>query len=253
VDDTLPEVRYARSGDVHIAYQVLGEGEIDLVFVMGWLTNLETYWELPGYRRFMQRLAGFTRLILFDKRGMGLSDRTVMGTLLNTNSTWACSDVIGASSCTIVCGAPQGLTGYSFGKCINTFQNFLDGTPCDSGGKCYGGQCQGSSVGGWIRDHKTLVIGLAAGVGSLIVLVILFSLVNRCRMARARRRMAKNRPTPVMGRYAGQVPGRGPPRGPPPGPPMNQWYGYNNNGYPNGGYNAGYANVPPPGPPPRYA
>jgi pimeloyl-ACP methyl ester carboxylesterase len=81
VDDTLPEVRYARSGDVHIAYQVLGEGEIDLVFVMGWLTNLETYWELPGYRRFMQRLAGFTRLILFDKRGMGLSDHTPIGTL----------------------------------------------------------------------------------------------------------------------------------------------------------------------------
>ncbi len=81
MDDTLPEVRYARSGEVHIAYQVLGEGDVDLVFVMGWLTNLETYWELPGYRRFMQRLAGFTRLILFDKRGMGLSDRTMAGTL----------------------------------------------------------------------------------------------------------------------------------------------------------------------------
>jgi pimeloyl-ACP methyl ester carboxylesterase len=81
VDDALPEVRYARSGDVQIAYQVLGEGDVDLVFVMGWLTNLETYWELPGYRRFMQRLAGFTRLILFDKRGMGLSDRTLAGTL----------------------------------------------------------------------------------------------------------------------------------------------------------------------------
>jgi pimeloyl-ACP methyl ester carboxylesterase len=81
MDDALPEIRYARSGDVHIAYQVLGEGDVDLVFVMGWLTNLETYWELPGYRRFMQRLAGFTRLVLFDKRGMGLSDRTVMGTL----------------------------------------------------------------------------------------------------------------------------------------------------------------------------
>jgi pimeloyl-ACP methyl ester carboxylesterase len=81
VDDTLPEVRYARSDDVQIAYQVLGEGDIDLVFVMGWITNLETYWELPAYRRFMQRLAGFTRLILFDKRGMGLSDRTLVGTL----------------------------------------------------------------------------------------------------------------------------------------------------------------------------
>jgi pimeloyl-ACP methyl ester carboxylesterase len=81
MDDALPEIRYARSDDVQIAYQVLGEGEIDLVFVMGWLTNLETYWELPAYRRFMQRLSGFTRLILFDKRGMGLSDRTLMGTL----------------------------------------------------------------------------------------------------------------------------------------------------------------------------
>jgi len=81
LDDALPEVRYARSGDVHIAYQVLGEGDVDLVFVMGWLTNLETYWELPGYRHFMQRLAGFTRLILFDKRGMGLSDHTAIGTL----------------------------------------------------------------------------------------------------------------------------------------------------------------------------
>ena len=81
MDDSFPEVRYARSGDVQIAYQVLGEGDVDLVFVMGWLTNLETYWELPGYRRFMQRLAGFTRLILFDKRGMGLSDRTLAGTL----------------------------------------------------------------------------------------------------------------------------------------------------------------------------
>jgi len=81
VDDALPEVRYARSDDVHIAYQVLGEGDVDLVLVMGWLTNLETYWEEPNYRRFVQRLAGFTRLILFDKRGMGLSDRTLVGTL----------------------------------------------------------------------------------------------------------------------------------------------------------------------------
>jgi pimeloyl-ACP methyl ester carboxylesterase len=81
MDDTFPEVRYARSGDVQIAYQVLGSGSIDLVLVMGWLTNLEVYWEELSYRRFVQRLAGFTRLILFDKRGMGLSDRTMIGTL----------------------------------------------------------------------------------------------------------------------------------------------------------------------------
>jgi pimeloyl-ACP methyl ester carboxylesterase len=81
MDDAFPEVRYAQSGDVHIAYQVLGSGDVDLVYVMGWLTNLETYWDEPSYRRFMQRLAGFTRLILFDKRGMGLSDHTAVGTL----------------------------------------------------------------------------------------------------------------------------------------------------------------------------
>jgi pimeloyl-ACP methyl ester carboxylesterase len=81
VADALPEVRYARSGDVEIAYMVLGSGPLDLVLVMGWLTNLEVYWEEPSYRRFVQRLAGFTRLILFDKRGMGLSDRTTIGTL----------------------------------------------------------------------------------------------------------------------------------------------------------------------------
>jgi pimeloyl-ACP methyl ester carboxylesterase len=81
VDDSFPEIRYARSGDVDIAYQVFGEGEIDLVIVMGWLTNLETYWQEPHYRRFVQRLAGFTRLIVFDKRGMGLSDHTKVGNL----------------------------------------------------------------------------------------------------------------------------------------------------------------------------
>ena len=81
MDDEFPEVRYARSGEVHIAYQVLGSGDVDLVFVMGWLTNLQTYWEEASYRRFMLRLAGFTRLILFDKRGMGLSDHIALGTL----------------------------------------------------------------------------------------------------------------------------------------------------------------------------
>ena len=81
LDDSLPEVRYARSGDVDVAYMVLGSGVVDLVLVMGWLTHLEVYWEEPSYRRFVQRLAGFTRLILFDKRGMGLSDRTTVGTL----------------------------------------------------------------------------------------------------------------------------------------------------------------------------
>ncbi len=79
--DPLRDVRYTRSGEVDIAYATLGSGPVDLVLVMGWLTHLEVYWDEPSYRRFVERLAGFTRLILFDKRGMGLSDRTALGTL----------------------------------------------------------------------------------------------------------------------------------------------------------------------------
>ena len=71
----LPETRYARSGDLRIAYQVTGQGPIDLVFVPGFLSNLEVHWEEPGYAHLMRRLAAFARLIHFDKRGTGLSDR----------------------------------------------------------------------------------------------------------------------------------------------------------------------------------
>lgn len=70
-----PETRYTRSGDVNIAYQVLGDGPVDLVFVMGWVSHLEYFWAEPSFARFLQRLASFSRLILFDKRGTGLSDR----------------------------------------------------------------------------------------------------------------------------------------------------------------------------------
>ncbi|MCL4814726.1 MAG: alpha/beta fold hydrolase [Vicinamibacteraceae bacterium] len=70
-----PETRYALSGDVNIACQVVGEGPVDLVFVMGWVSHLDCFWTSPLFSRFLLRLASFTRLILFDKRGTGLSDR----------------------------------------------------------------------------------------------------------------------------------------------------------------------------------
>jgi class 3 adenylate cyclase len=70
-----PETRYARSEDVNIAYQLVGEGPRDLVYVLGWVSHLELLWEEPSSARFLQRLASFSRLILFDKRGTGLSDR----------------------------------------------------------------------------------------------------------------------------------------------------------------------------------
>ena len=71
----VPETHYARSGDVNIAYQVIGGGPIDLVFVMGWVSHLDYFWTEPSFARFLQRLASFSRLILIDKRGTGLSDR----------------------------------------------------------------------------------------------------------------------------------------------------------------------------------
>ena len=71
----VPPVRYARSGQVNIAYQVVGNGPLDIVFVMGWVSHLEEFWTDPAFARFLTRLAGFSRLIIFDKRGTGLSDR----------------------------------------------------------------------------------------------------------------------------------------------------------------------------------
>ena len=70
-----PETRYAKSSDVHIAYQVLGKGPLDVVFVQGFISNLEVQWEDPGLAHLLNRLARLGRLILFDKRGSGLSDR----------------------------------------------------------------------------------------------------------------------------------------------------------------------------------
>jgi hypothetical protein len=74
-------VRYASGSGFEIAYQVLGNGPHDVVWVAGAVTHLDVMWDHPGYRRFCEQLASFSRLILFDKRGMGLSERTRAGTL----------------------------------------------------------------------------------------------------------------------------------------------------------------------------
>ena len=70
-----PRTHYARSGELHIAYQVVGDAALDLTFIPGWVSNVEECWEQPGLADFLERLASFSRLILFDKRGTGLSDR----------------------------------------------------------------------------------------------------------------------------------------------------------------------------------
>src|SRR5438128_3821179 len=72
-----PETHYAVSGGVHIAYQTVGSGPLDLVFVMGWVTHLDYFWQEPHFARFLRRLASFSRLIMVDKRGKSLSDRAV--------------------------------------------------------------------------------------------------------------------------------------------------------------------------------
>jgi pimeloyl-ACP methyl ester carboxylesterase len=71
----VPEVRFTRSGNVDLAHQVLGDGPLDILVMIGWVSHLEVLWELPECRRFLERLAGMGRVALFDKRGTGLSDR----------------------------------------------------------------------------------------------------------------------------------------------------------------------------------
>ena len=70
----VPETRYARSGDLQIAYQVVGEGPLDVVLIPAYLSNIELFWELPASSRFYERISSFSRLILFERRGSGMSD-----------------------------------------------------------------------------------------------------------------------------------------------------------------------------------
>lgn len=74
-------IRYAQSGDVNIAWQTIGEGPIDIVFVMGWVSHLDWFWKDPSFANFLRGLAQFSRVILFDKRGTGLSDRVPLDRL----------------------------------------------------------------------------------------------------------------------------------------------------------------------------
>src|SRR6266511_5773726 len=79
-----PETHYAKSGDVSIAYQVVGEGPFDLVFVPGFHSHLELRWTVPSFAENLRQLASFSRLILFDKRGTGMSDRVAGAPTLET-------------------------------------------------------------------------------------------------------------------------------------------------------------------------
>ena len=106
-----PETMYARSGDVNIAYQVIGDAPLDLVFVMGWVSHLEYFWREPNFARFLNRLASFSRLILFDKRGTGLSDRVPIDQLptleQRMDDVRAVMDAVGSERAAL-CGVSEG-------------------------------------------------------------------------------------------------------------------------------------------------
>ena len=106
-----PETMYARSGDVNIAYQVIGDAPLDLVFVMGWVSHLEYFWREPSFARFLMRLASFSRLILFDKRGTGLSDRVPIHQLptleQRMDDVRAVMDAVGSERAAL-CGVSEG-------------------------------------------------------------------------------------------------------------------------------------------------
>src|SRR5687767_2383052 len=106
-----PETMYARSGDVNIAYQVIGDAPLDLVFVMGWVSHLEYFWREPSFAKFLLRLASFARLILFDKRGTGLSDRVPINELptleQRMDDVRAVMDAVGSERAAL-CGVSEG-------------------------------------------------------------------------------------------------------------------------------------------------
>jgi class 3 adenylate cyclase len=100
----MTEVAFAQSGEVNIAYRVVGDGPVDLVYVQGAFTHLDVYWELPAFRRYCERLAEFSRLVLFDKRGMGMSDRVPGGTPLDVrmDDIRAVMDAIGSETAAVM-------------------------------------------------------------------------------------------------------------------------------------------------------
>ncbi|KAL9043074.1 MAG: hypothetical protein Q9214_003606, partial [Letrouitia sp. 1 TL-2023] len=121
--------------------------------------------------------------------------KTLMGSYTANNDTYACN----GQDCTLSCASPE----FGMGVCYSMQQNFLDGTSCGGGGKCQNGQCKGSNfgkeVGSWIHDHRNLVIGIACGLGVLVLLAILSCCIQRCR----RPKRVRVRSPPMQQTWAG--------------------------------------------------
>jgi pimeloyl-ACP methyl ester carboxylesterase len=114
----VPSTRYARSGELNIAYQVVGSGPPDLVYIPGWVTNVEVMWEDPNLAGFMRKLSSFSRLVTFDKRGIGLSDPVPVGELPGLNERvddlGAVMDDAGVESATVFAHSEGGTTAIAY-------------------------------------------------------------------------------------------------------------------------------------------
>jgi class 3 adenylate cyclase len=109
----IPTTRYARSGDASIAYQVVGEGPLDLLFLTGWVQQIEQLWEAPAVRRFLERLTSFGRVILYDGRGTGLSERVLVDYTVEQEALDALAvlDAAGSERAAVITYAQGGLAG----------------------------------------------------------------------------------------------------------------------------------------------
>jgi class 3 adenylate cyclase len=115
----IPETHYARAGELHIAYQVFGNGPIDLVFVDQWFSNVDAMWDFPPLARLLNQLATFSRVIVFDKRGTGLSDPIAVDAL-PTIEEWiddirAVLDDVGSERTAILSGVGASIMALVFG------------------------------------------------------------------------------------------------------------------------------------------
>jgi len=109
-----PETRYAKSGDVSVAYAVVGDGPLDVIFVPGFVSHVELVWSLPARAAMFEKLASFSRLIVFDKRGTGMSDRVGGAPTLETrmDDVRAVMDAVGSQRAALIGfseGAPMSI------------------------------------------------------------------------------------------------------------------------------------------------
>jgi hypothetical protein len=133
--DGRPTTHYVKSDDVHVAYQVFGEGSLDLLFVPGFVSNIEAIWGSADQRAFFQRLASFSRVILFDKRGTGMSDRSSQTLEQRMHDVQAILDEVGSkraaiAASSVACSRPHTCRLVPNGATVSTPGRLLSSSAC---------------------------------------------------------------------------------------------------------------------------